>query len=303
VTLLALLLALLLERSATRLLDLREPRWFDGYLDWALTHFQSLSGASAFLVTLLLVVLPVFPVGLLAWIFREVPTGILFVCFGAFVLVFSLGPRDLKTEVDEYLAAIESGDRESAARVAREITEHDAAQRTLDTSSTLEEAIFVQANNRAFGVFFWFMALGPAGAWLFRVSDLMRRRAVFEYRGRAETSNEVPEFVHALQIIHGILAWGPARLLAFGYALVGSFQRAMQAWRDVMQRAGQAFFDVNDELLGRVGRAAVDDEPLDDDLQPLPDARDVRACMRLVNRALLLWLVFVAALVLIGWVR
>ena len=38
-------------------------------------------------------------------------------------------------------------------------------------------------------------------------------------------------------------------------------------------------------------------------LQALPDAADVRACMRLVNRALLLWLVFVATLVLIGWVR
>lgn len=70
-----------------------------------------------------------------------------------------------------------------------------------------------------------------------------------------------------------------------------------------MQRAGVPFFDVNDELLGGVGRAAVDDEPLDEDLQPLPDAADVRACMRLVNRALLLWLVFVATLVLIGWVR
>ena len=278
-TLLALLLGLLLERSATRLLDLREPRWFDGYLDWALTRFQDLQGASALLLTALLVLLPVLPVAFVAWAFREVPTGILFVCFGAFVLVFSLGPRDLKTEVDEYLQAMESGDRDAAARVAREITEHDAAQRTADTSSTLEEAIFVQANNRAFGVLFWFMALGPAGAWLFRVSDLMRRRAVFEYRGRAETSNELPEFVYALQVIHGILAWGPARLLALGYALVGGFERAMSAWRDLMQREGQQFFDVNDELLGGVGRAAVDDEPLDETCSRFPMPRmSGRAC-------------------------
>ena len=262
-TLLALLFGLLLERTATRLLDLREPRWFDGYLDWALSRFQGLHGGSAFVITILLVLLPVMPVALLAWAFREVPTGILFVCFGAFVLVFSLGPRDLKTEIDEYLQAMQSGNREAAARVAREITEHDAAQRTADTSSTLEEAIFVQANNRVFGVLFWFMALGPAGAWLFRVSDLMRRRAVFEYRGRAPASSEVPEFVQALQFIHGVLAWGPARLLALGYALVGSFDRAMRAWRDTMQRAGAAFFDLNDELLGSVGRASVDDEPLD----------------------------------------
>ncbi len=302
-TLLALLLGLMLERTATRLLDLREPRWFDGYLDWALTRFQDLHGGSAFRSPVLLVLLPVMPVALVAWtVLSRGADRILFVCFGAFVLVFSLGPRDLKTEVDEYLPAIESGDRDAAASVAREITEHDAAQRTTDTSSTLEEAIFVQANNRVFGVLFWFMALGPAGAWLFRVSDLMRRRAVFEPVVAPTSRANYRQFVHALQVIHGILAWGPARLLALGYALVGGFDVPEVAWRDLMQRAGQQFFDVNDELLGGVGRAAVDDEPLED-LQSLPDAADVRACMRLVNRALLLWLVFVATLVLIGWVR
>jgi len=301
VTLLALLIGLMLERAATELLHLREPRWFDGYLEWALKYFRNLHGSSVFVMTIVLVLLPVLPIALVAWVFREVLLGILFVGFGALVLVFSLGPRDLKTEVDEYLDALGSGDRDTAARVAREITEHDAAQRTAGAPSTLEDAIFVQANNRAFGVLFWFMALGPAGAWLFRVSDLMRRRAVFEYRGRADASAEVPEFVRALQVIHGVLSWAPARLLALGYALAGNFGRATTAWKDVMRRM-VPFFDANDELLGSVGRAAVEDED-DADLQALPEARDVRACMSLVNRALLIWLVFVAALVLIGWVR
>ena len=303
-TLLALLLGLLLERAATQLLHLREPRWFDGYLDWALTRFRGLHGGAALVMTILLVVLPVLPVALVAWIFREVLLGILFVGFGALVLVFSLGPRDLKTEVDEYLEAIEADDRERAARVAREIAEHDAAQRTADSAGTLVEAIFVQTNNRAFGVFFWFMVAGPAGAWAFRVSDLMRRRAVFEYRGRAQTSGEIPEFVHALQAIHGVLAWVPARLLAIGYALAGDFARARSAWRYVMRATAAPFFEANDELLASVGRAAVDDEESAvGDVQPLPEAAEIRACMRLVNRALLIWLVFVAALVLIGWVR
>ena len=302
-TLLALLLGLLLERTATELLHLREPRWFDGYLDWALVRFRGLSGGAALAMTLVLVLLPVLPVALVAWIFHDVLLGIVFVGFGALVLVFSLGPRDLKAEVDEYLEAIERGDSEQAARVAREIAEHDAAQRTTESPGTLSEAIFVQANNRAFGVFFWFMVAGPAGAWAFRVSDLMRRRAVFEYRGRAQASSEVPEFVHALQVIHGVLAWAPARLLAFGYALAGDFARARDAWRYIVGATAAPFFDANDELLGGVGRAAVDDESMRASEQPLPDAADIRACMRLVNRALLIWLVFVAALVLIGWVR
>ena len=302
-TLLALLLGLLIERVATQLLHLREPRWFDGYLDWAFTRFRGLHGGAAFAMTILLVLLPVLPVSLVAWIFHDVLRGIVFVGFGALVLVFSLGPRDLKTEVDEYLQAVESGDREHAARVARGIAESDAAQRTADSPGTLPEAIFVQANNRAFGVFFWFMVSGPAGAWAFRVSDLMRRRAVFEYRGRAQASDEVPEFVGALQVIHGVLAWAPARLLAFGYALAGDFARARNAWRYIMSATAAPFYDANDELLGGVGRAAVDDESGAPSTQPLPDAAEIRACMRVVNRALLIWLVFVAALVLIGWVR
>jgi membrane protein required for beta-lactamase induction len=302
-TLLALLLGLLLERTLTQLLHLREPRWFDGYLDWALARFRDLRGGAALFITILLVLLPVMPVALVAWAFHEVLLGIVFIAFAAFVLLFSLGPRDLKTEVDEYIEALKRGDREAAARVAREIMEHDAGQRTGVGPDTLEEAIFVQTNNRVFGVVFWFMLLGPAGAWLFRVSDLMRRRAVFEYRGRAETSGQVPDFVEALNSIYGVLAWAPARLLSLGYALAGSFEQALGEWRRQVQNAGARFFDTNDHLLASVGLGALGLDGGTDENVALPDGERVRACMRLVERALLIWLVFISALVLIGWVR
>ena len=68
------------------------------------------------------------------------------------------------------------------------------------------------------------MILGPVGAWLFRVSDLMRRRAVFECGRVAESGDEVPGYGDAVQAVHGVLAWIPARLLAVGYALSGSFE-------------------------------------------------------------------------------
>jgi AmpE protein len=302
-TLLALLLGLLLERLLTHTLHLREPRWFDGYLDWALARFRSVRGAGALVLTIMLVLLPALPVALIAWLFRDLLLGIVYVGFAALVLVFSLGPRDLKDEVDDYTEALKAGDRDAAARVAREIMEHDAAQRTGTAPDTLEDALFVQTNNRVFGVAFWFMLLGPAGAWLFRVSDLMRRRAVFEYRGRADNSELVPVFVEALQTVHGVLAWAPARLLALGYALAGSFEQALDEWRRSVQAAGARFFDTNDHLLAGVGRGAlnVDLEPTE--FAALPGLGRVQACMRLITRALLIWLVFLATLVLIGWVR
>lgn len=302
-TLIALFLGLALERTLTRLLHLREPRWFDGYLDWALARFRTVRGSGALLLSIALVLLPVIPVALVAWGFHDVLLGIVFITFAAFVLLFSLGPRDLKDEVDDYIEALERGDREAAQRVAREILEHDAGQRTGTGQDTLEEAIFVQTNNRLFGVVFWFMLLGPAGAWLFRVSDLMRRRAVFEYRGRAESSHQVPDFVEALQTIYGALAWAPARLLSLGYALAGSFEQALSEWRRQMQNASARFFDTNDQLLASVGIAALGMTEATDDVVPLPDVERVRACMRLISRALFIWLVFISALVLIGWVR
>ena len=322
--LLALFLALGLERAVTQLFHLREPRWFDSYIDWTLARFRGLSGAALILVTVLLVVLPVIPVWLIAHVFRDTLLGLPYVAFAPLVLVFSFGPRDLKQEVDDYLEALEKGDRVAAASVAREIMEHDAAQRTGEAAGTLEEAMFVQANNRAFGVAFWFMVSGPGGAWLFRVSDLMRRRAVFEYRERAADPKAVPQFVAVLQAIHGVLAWAPARLLAFGYALAGNFERALQAWREYARAPGGRFFDTNDHLLAAVGRAALNEAPAQGvivpdtgaapgslaagdatsmDAEPLADAARVNASISLVQRALLIWLVLVSALVLVGWVR
>jgi AmpE protein len=302
-TLIALFLGLIIERAATQLLRLREPRWFDAYLQWTLGRFRDLRGASLMVVTCLLVLLPVLPVALVAALFHDILLGVAYVAFATVVLTFSFGPRDLHDEVDDYLSALEANDRERAARVAREIMEHDAAQRTRGSAESLEDAIFVQTNNRTFGVAFWFMLAGPAGAWAFRVSDLMRRRAVFEYRGRATDPAEVPEFVHALQVIHGVLAWAPARFLALGYAFAGAFERAMSEWRRYAGRAGAHFFDVNDQMLASVGRGALEAPVAATGVLPLPDTDRVRSCMAVVNRALLIWLVFVSALVLVGWIR
>lgn len=301
-TLLALFLGLAIERAATHLFRLREPRWFDAYIAWTLARFRNLRGAALIVLTILLVLLPVVPVGLVAQAFGHVLLGLPYIAFATFVLVFSLGPRDLKQELDDYLEALGRDDRDAASTVAREIMEHDAAQRTGAAADTLEDAIFAQTNNRLFGVAFWFMVAGPAGAWLFRVSDLMRRRAVFEYRERAANPDAVPQFVAVLQGIHGVLAWIPARLLAFGFALAGSFERGMQAWRAYSHAATARFFDTNDHLLAAVGGGALEVGPAADVL-PLPDAERVRACMSLVTRALVIWLVIISGLVLVGWVR
>jgi AmpE protein len=295
VNLVALIVALALERIATHWLHLREPRWFAGYFEWSLRRFGSLRGARVVSVALICTLLPVLPVVAVAVVFDEWLAGLLYIAFAALVLVCSLGPRDLKEETDEYCAALTRGDAEAAARGARALMEHDAQQRLTAAPNTVEDAIFVQANNRIFGVMFWFLVGGPVGAWLFRVSDLMRRHAVMEHRELVEHAAHGVDFVRALQTIHGVLAWLPARLLAFGYALAGSFDAAFASWKALMGHRLSAFFERNDVLLVHVGHGA-----LDRGGAAPSDLERCRAALRLVARAFLIWLVVVSLLVLVG---
>jgi len=294
VSLLALLLALALERGLTQLFHLREPRWLDRYGDW-LAHRFGAGSAARLPVAIAAVAVPVLPVAAIDWTLGGHLLGLPQLAFAVLVLLLSFGPRDLRDEVDDYLAALERGDREEAGRRATELLEADAASRGAGLRDALEEAIFVQANNRVFGVIFWFMVLGPAGAWLFRISDLLRRRAAFEGAREARSRS----FGTALALLHGLLAWLPARLAAAGYALAGSFEDAVGNWRVAMDRATESLLDRSEDLLARVGRASLQPSlaaVAPDEL----DAATARGAWRIVARSTWLWLAVIALLVLVG---
>jgi len=295
-SLLALLLALVVERGLTHLFHLREPRWLDHYFDWAARALGGSSGEMRIAAGVLVLLAPVLPVALVDRALGGHLLGLPQLAFATAVLLLSFGPRDLNDEVDDYVAALERGDRDEAARRAKELLEADAVGRGSGLREAVEEAIFVQANNRIFGVILWFVLLGPAGAWLFRVSDLMRRRAAFE---AVRSGAEVQAFGGALAVLHALLAWIPARLAAATYALAGSFEDAVGNWRVAVDRAAESVLDRSEALLARVGKAS-----LQPSLAGLPaevlDAATARGAWRIVSRSTWIWLAAIAALVLVG---
>jgi membrane protein required for beta-lactamase induction len=199
--------------------------------------------------------------------------------------------------VNDYAAALEGDDEQRRAWRAKAITEREAPP---GSARAVEDAIFVQANNRIFGVILWFMLLGPSGAWLFRMTDLLRRRAVFEGGRARDLTGTEPQYVHAVQRVHGVLAWLPARLLAIGYALAGSFEDAVSDWRTYYQNCSERFFEVNDAVLACAGAGALRTRAFAPDADGT-GAEGVRGAMRLVNRTLIVWLTAIALLTVVGW--
>lgn len=292
-TLIALAVGLLLEHLATALLHLRQLRWFDGYYDLALRTVSGWPKLALYPALLAVIAVPALPVLLLSLSLRE-PGAVLwdlaYLSFAVLIVFFCLGPRDLGSEVDDYCDAMDRGDEEAADRILIDMSETQHSRKS--DIEIVEDAIFVQSNNRAFGVMFWFVVLGPVGAWVFRVSDLFRRRIAFEH----QRSGELENVLVAIEAIYGLFKWIPARLAMLGYALAGSFDDAMNAWRGQVDHDKLPIDEFNDRLIARVGRAAMTGY-LD---EPANSSAAARNSMLIVRRTIFFWVTAIALLTLFG---
>lgn len=298
--LIALLIGLGIERLATQLFHLRRLRWLDRLIDAGFREAARLSGWPAIVPVLLLALLFVLPVFAVTLSLSNVLFGGPYLLLAVIVLFFSLGPKDIGEDVSEYCEALEQDDGERVQQTAKAIIEGDVPADTLERMHCVESAVCVQANNRLFAVIFWFILLGPLGAWTYRVTDLIRRRAVFN-ASRDEAGDEhLARLKDASTTLHGWLAWIPARLTAIGYAIAGHFDGALAAWREAPEPAPETTSEVSENLLARVGVGAL---ALDDKDEESPTARAVRgatAANGLVFRLLIIWAVVISAMTLYG---
>jgi len=301
--LIALLLGLVVERLATQLFHLRRLRWLDRIIDAGFRQAGRLPNWPALIPIIVIVVLLAVPVLAVVIVLGDYLLGFPYLLLAIIVLFFSLGPRDIGEDVNEYCKAIEEGDEEHIRQTAKAIIENDVPDDTLERIHTVEEAVCVQANNRLFAVIFWFVLLGPLGAWVYRVTDLIRRRAVFAATRDEVANGSMERLRDAAIMLHGWLAWVPARLTAIGYAAAGNFDAALGAWRAPSEQKSDSHSEYNEHLLARVGVSAL---ALGDDRDEDLVARGVRgatAANRLVFRLLAIWAVVISAMTLYGWTQ
>jgi len=301
--LIALLIGLVIERLATQLFHWRRMRWMDRLIDFGFRQADRLSTWPAIIPVVLLAVVLVLPVFAVIWSLGSTLAGFTYLLLAIVVLFFSLGPQDIGEEVGEYCRALESGEGEQVSNAAKAIVEDAVPEDADERTSCVEAAVCVQANNRLFAVVFWFVILGPLAAWAYRVTDLIRRRAVFNAARDDEADGNSARVRDAAEMLHGWLAWVPARLTAVGYAAAGHMDDALAALRAPTEDKDATTSERSENLLARVGIAALALQSRPDETPMERAIRGAQAANHLVFKLLLIWAVIIAAMTLYGFTQ
>jgi AmpE protein len=225
---------------------------------------------------------------------RGVLFGLVSLILALIVLFYCFGPRDLERDVEAVDKAPDSDRRTLAAQSLR--PEESDAPLPFQVEP-LVEAAFDAALRRVFGAIFWFVLFGPAGALLYRLTQLLAFTPDYAHALPAAQQALAEKFARALD-------WAPAHLIALALALASNFDAVFKTWRDYHAGHGQGYFSLNLGFLNAIARASVDADvaagdghavDLGSPLVALDDA------MTLIRRTLIVWLAVIALVVIAGW--
>ncbi len=287
-TLISILIGLLIESLVGDMQDFRRHERVYDYVEWLRARLRGVLWEGP-LGLLLVLGLPLLTTGLVQHWLENAWFGLLELAFSVGVLLFCLGPRDLNHDLASYRVALRNGDADSAARYAALSLGGVEAPEGADAQArAVVDAGFVQTNVRIFGVLFWFIVLGPAGAVLYRFTALL-----WDQYGRGGDA-----FADSLGRVYALLDWPSAHLSAMGFALSGHFDGALARWRALPQSG--LFSDRADTVLVAIGWGALGYR--DPDHQDVDWDRALEDQIALIRRTLVVWVAVVALLTLVDWV-
>ncbi len=239
------------------------------------------------------------------------------------VLYVTLGFRQFSHHFTEIRDALESGDEPLARERLAQWQQVDASE--LPRSEVVRHVIeysVLAAHRHVFGVLAWYsvlaaLGLGPAGAVLYRLSEFVSR--YWKHRARDQHQPASISLQKAAASAWTAMDWLPARATALGFAVVGSFEDAIDSWRNYAQRfpndndgvvlaatSGALNVRLGGEALKAMdvasgqGQAAPLELGVDTESTPGrdPELAHLRSVVGLVWRAVVLWMGMLALLTL-----
>lgn len=156
------------------------------------------------------------------------------------VLYVTLGFRQFSHHFTDIRDALDAGDEQTARERLARWQQVDAAE--LPRSEIVRHVIeysVLAAHRHVFGVLAWYgvlaaMGLGPAGAVFYRMSEFVSR--YWQHRAALQAQSSSPALQDAATSAWKAIDWLPARATALAFAVVGSFEDAVDAWRHHSQR-------------------------------------------------------------------
>lgn len=235
----AVLFALILEQAR----PLGRGNWIHtGLRAWARWSRRSLDagrsahGWIAWSVAVLLPAIMAMLIHLLLW---QV-SSILAFLWSVGILYSTLGFRQFSHHFTLIRDALDDGDENRARELLADWRQVESSE--LPRSEIVRHVIeysVLAAHRHVFGVLTWFsilaaLGLGPAGAVFYRMAEFVSRYWVYKRQAPGETAS--PALQHAATTSWGVIDFVPARITSLGFAVVGSFEDAIDAWRHSIQR-------------------------------------------------------------------
>ena len=314
----AILLALVLEQARPMTAQSRIYNIVGGWADWVARTLDAGVRHQAWVAWGITVLAPAVLVMLVHWLLVLSLGWLVAMLWNVALLYVTLGFRQFSHHFTAIRDALEDGDEAKARELLAEWQQVKVGD--IARSEIVRHAIeysMIAAHRHVFGVFFWYavmsiIGLGPVGAVVYRMADHAQarwQRQQADGSGVSEVLSEVSQ--HAWMAID----WLPARATALGFAIVGSFEDAMDGWRNHAQRfpedndgvilaatAGAINIQLGGAALGR--HPSLDEETLDLDKTADSSSTPGRPAqvahfaqvVGLVWRTVLMWLVLVALL-------
>jgi len=278
--------------------------YFARYGNFLERHFNAGRYRYGVLAWCLGILPPVLVVGILYFLLYRV-NFLLGMLFNIGVLYLTLGCSQFTQNAGKVAQALRTDDLASARNLVAEWDGHSVAEFKANALARVAmEKLLICAHRQYFGVFFWFVLLGPAGAVLYRLAHILSQKwGVLDH-------HEYGRFGMFPDSAFMVLDWVPLRLTAVSFAVVGNFEDAIRCWQEqalhwTNKAQGIVLASAAGALGVRLGQALEVDGELkyrpDLGMEEEADADYLDSAVSLIWRAIALWLGLLLLLTIAKW--
>ena len=234
----AILLALVLEQARplkpVNAVYTAARRW----VNWVARTFDAGVAHQAWITWGITVTGPALVTMLVHWLLGFGLGWFFAVAWNVALLYVTLGFRQFSHHFTAIREALEEGDENKARELLADWQQVQVGQ--IPSSEIVRHVIeysMIAAHRHVFGVFFWYatlsiIGLGPLGAVVYRLTELAQRHWQLPTTDGHVASASLRRVAAKAWVA---MDWLPSRMTALGFAIVGSFEDAMDGWRNHAQ--------------------------------------------------------------------